>query len=144
MVVLFIGSVLSFAPPRSYISIIVNKDNPIGKLTDSEVKLYYLRKLKTRWPDINKNIKPANRKSKCAEQDIFYSKVLGMTADEVDKYFAQKEKESAQKPPDKFETDADILKFVSTEIGAIGFVNAKSTLSDDNTTNIKTLNTISN
>jgi ABC-type phosphate transport system substrate-binding protein len=52
--------------------IIVNKDNPISALSASEAKLYYLRKLKNRWPGINKNIRPVTRNTKCSERDAFY------------------------------------------------------------------------
>ena len=118
----------AFAPETATteIAIIVNKENTVDKLSTGEVKLYWLRKIKKRWPDINKNIKPADRKSKCAEQDTFYSSVLGMSASDVETYFTQKQYESAEKPQDKFTSDAGIIDFVANEPGAIGFVNASS------------------
>ncbi len=106
--------------------VIVHKDNPVAKLTASEVKLYYLRKIKKRWPGINKNIRPAGRKSKCVEQDAFYAQVLGMTIDEVEQYFATKQLQNAERPYDKFLSDADIIRFVEEEPGAIAYVNAQS------------------
>jgi ABC-type phosphate transport system substrate-binding protein len=119
-------SLTAFAPAPTEIAVIVSKENTIDKLSSGEVKLYWLRKIKKRWPDLNKNIKPADRKSKCGEQDAFYSKVLGMSASDVETYFTQKQYESAEKPQDKFTSDADIITFVSEEAGAIGFVNAAS------------------
>lgn len=107
----------------SGIVVVVNKENPISGLTASEVKLYWLRKVKKRWPELNKNIKPADRKNRCPEQDIFYDKVLGMSAADVESYFIQKQYGNAEKPQDKFSNDNDILEFVATEPGAIGFVN---------------------
>jgi hypothetical protein len=118
-------SAFSPAPPAE-IAIIVNKENTIDKLTAGEVKLYWLRKIKKRWPEINKNIKPADRKAKVAEQDTFYSKVLGMSAADVETYFTQKQYESAEKPQDKFQSDAAMIDFVAEEQGAIGFVNSAS------------------
>lgn len=117
---------VAFAPASSDIAIIVNKENTTDKLSAGEVKLYWLRKIKKRWPDINKNIKPADRKSSCGEQDAFYSKVLGMSASDVETYFTQKQYTNAEKPQDKFNSDSDIIEFVANEIGAIGFVNASS------------------
>jgi hypothetical protein len=116
----------AFAPAPVEIAIIVNKDNTVDKLTAGEVKLYWLRKIKKRWPEINKNIKPADRKAKSLEQDTFYSKVLGMTGNDVETYFTQKQYESAEKPQDKFPSDAAMIDFVGEEQGAIGFINTAS------------------
>ncbi|GAB1445690.1 hypothetical protein MASR2M41_14050 [Flammeovirgaceae bacterium] len=116
----------AFAPAASEIAVIVNNENTVDKLTPGEVKLYWLRKIKKRWPDINKNIKPADRKSKCSEQDTFYESVLGMSANDVETYFTQKQYENAEKPQDKFSSDDSIIDFVAGEPGAIGFVNVSS------------------
>ncbi len=116
----------AFAPAATEVAVIVSKENSVDKLTAGEVKLYWLRKIKKRWPDLNKNIKPVDRKTKCAEQDAFYSKVLGMSASDVETYFTQKQYESAEKPQDKFPSDASIIDFVAEEAGAIGFVNIAS------------------
>ena len=116
----------AFAPAPTEIAIIVNNENPVENLTAGEVKLYWLRKIKKRWPELNKNIKPADYKSKCGEQDNFYTHVLGMSASDVETYFTQKQYENAEKPQDKFTSDAAIIDFVAGEPGAIGFVNASS------------------
>jgi hypothetical protein len=122
--VLFI--VLTAFAPSAEIAIIVNKENTVEKLTVGEVKLYWLRKIKKRWPELNKNIKPVDRKTTNPEQDAFYAKVLGMSAADVDTYFSQRQYEAAEKPQDKFATDAAVIDFVSEEAGAIGFVNTAS------------------
>jgi ABC-type phosphate transport system substrate-binding protein len=108
------------------IIVIVNKENPVESLTASEAKLYYLRKLKKRWPVINKNILPADRKKKCPEQDYFYSKVLGMSATDVEQYFVNRQLQNAERPQDKFLTEAEIINFVASEPGAIGYVSANA------------------
>jgi ABC-type phosphate transport system substrate-binding protein len=114
------------APAESGLVVIVNKDNPVGNLSAGEVKLYYLRKIKKRWPELNKNIRPADRKSKCSEREAFYANVLGMTADEVEQYFVTKQLQNAERPQDKFMTEADLINFIGEEPGAIGYVSAKS------------------
>lgn len=116
----------AFAPATSEIAVIVNNENPNDNLSAGEAKLYWLRKIKKRWPGINKNIKPVDRKSKCSEQDTFYETVLGMSASDVETYFTQKQYENAEKPQDKFTSDDSIIDFVADEPGAIGFVNVSS------------------
>lgn len=114
------------APAATEIAIVINKENPVEKLTAGEVKLYWLRKIKKRWPELNKNIKPADRKTKSPEQDTFYAKVLNMSAADVETYFNTKQYESGEKPQDKFPSDAALIDFVAEEAGAIGFVNTAS------------------
>lgn len=126
LAVLVFCSFTQKAPHGAGIAVIVNKDNPVNELSASEVKLYWLRKIKKRWPEINKNIKPADRKNKCPEQETFYHKVLGMSAIDVETYFIQKQYDNAEKPQDKFNNDADIIEFVASEPGAIGFINKNS------------------
>jgi len=120
----------AFAPAAPEIAIIVNKENTVEKLTAGEVKLYWLRKIKKRWPELNKNIKPVDRKTSNPEQDAFYAKVLGMSAADVETYFSQRQYESAEKPQDKLASDAAIIDFVAEEAGAIGFVNTASLTAD--------------
>lgn len=108
------------------IVVIVNKDNPVEKLTVSEVKLYFTRKIKKRWPGFEKNIRPATRKTKCAERDTFYRNVLSMTDEGVEEYFTNKQLQNAERPPDKFTSEADLVNFVAEEPGAIGFIKASS------------------
>jgi ABC-type phosphate transport system substrate-binding protein len=112
--------------PDGGIVVIVSKENPIGNLSAGEVKMYYLRKIKKRWPELNKNIRPVDRKSKCAEQDTFFTEVLGMTATEVEQYFVNKQLQNAERPQDKFATEADVINFVAEEPGAIGYIKASS------------------
>jgi len=118
------------APLAGDLVIIVNRENPIASLSASEVKLYFLRKLKKRWPEINKNIHPVDRKTKCAEQEAFYSKVLGMTAAEVEQYFTNRQLQNAERPQEKFTSDSDVINFVESEPGAIGYINARSLSGD--------------
>lgn len=130
IIIPFLLIVLSAFAPAAEIAIIVNKENTIEKLTVGEAKLYWLRKIKKRWPDINKNIKPVDRKSGNPEQDAFYAKVLGMSATDVETYFSTRQYEAAEKPQDKFASDAAVIDFVAEEAGAIGFVNTASLTAD--------------
>lgn len=124
--VLHLTATIFLNPAASEIAIIVNRENPVGQLSAGEAKLYWLRKIKKRWPVVNKNIKPVDRKTNNADQDTFYSKVLGMSATDVETYFNEKQYESGEKPQDKFNSDEAIIDFVSQEVGAIGFVNVAS------------------
>ena len=129
MAITFLSFSVPIAPPGDYV-VIVNKENPIATLSAGEAKLYFLRTLKNRWPGINKNIRLATRKSKCAEREAFYGTILKMTDTEVENYFSERQFQNAEKSPDKFGSDAEIVGFVEQEPGAIAFISAKS-LTDD-------------
>lgn len=127
LAVLLLTTMTAFSPASGpELAIIVNKENPADKLTAGEVKLYWLRKIKKRWPELNKNIKPVDRKTRNAEQDKFYEIILGMSAADVETYFNAKQYESGEKPQDKLPTDDAIIDFVAEEPGAIGFINSAS------------------
>jgi hypothetical protein len=109
---------------------IVNSNNTIGEMSKDECKLYYLKKVKKRWPGINKNIKPSKLKITNATQKFFYYNVLLMTEQDVEYYFSQKQYSSAELPPAAFDSESEIVQYVSNEIGAIGFVKESSIGSD--------------
>jgi len=136
LVTIFFVTVNAGAPPAEKFAVIINSENTVKNLSVSEVKLYYLRKLKKRWTEINKNIRPVDRKKACPERDAFYSAVLNMTAVEVETYFTNRQLQNAERPPDKFSSDAEVIDFVSSEAGAIGYVNLKS-LSAENQNKVR-------
>jgi ABC-type phosphate transport system substrate-binding protein len=139
LLILFVCS--SFAtsnapfPPASVV-VIVNANNPIEKMPASVVRIFWLRAGKKKWPTSNKGIKPVDRKVKCAEKDAFLSQVVQMSSDNVEKYFAAKQYQYAETPPDKFAADSEVIDFIGREEGAIGYIN-KSSLTADNASKVK-------
>jgi hypothetical protein len=142
-VILFLtglSSLLSFVPrpavPKVEIAIIINGTNPVTKMDGEFVKNYWLRRFVKRWKETNKGILPTDRKSKCPEQQVFYSTVLGLPDDAVESYLNARQYQNGDNPPEKFATDADIINFIGHEVGAIGFVNAASVSSTDKSVKI--------
>lgn len=145
MLISLAGLLMSFdetsASLHEVIVVIVNRENPINSLTASEVKLYYLRKIKKRWPGINKNIRPAELKRKNPERDVFYKAILGMNEDEIVQYFMNKQIQNAEPPQDKFSTEAELINFISEEPGAISYIK-ESSLTPEMMTHIKIVFTL--
>jgi ABC-type phosphate transport system substrate-binding protein len=136
---------LSFAPhparPKVEIAIIINAANPVNKMGADFVKNYWLRRFVKRWKETNKGILPADHKGKSPEQDAFYNAVLGLPSDAVESYLSARQYQSGDNPPQKFATDADIINYVGSEIGAIGYVNSASV--GENDKNVKVILLIS-
>jgi|GEM_PF-883012 len=108
------------------IAIIVNSGNPVDRMNNELVKSFWLRRFVKRWKEINKSISPVDRKNKCAEQDIFYVSILGLPPDAVEAYLSARQYQNGDSPIHKFMSDADIIEYVSSEPGAIGYVNVAS------------------
>ncbi len=92
-------------------------------MTNSQVKLIYLRKINKRWKELNKNILPVDRKGDSETRKVFLKEVLQMTSDEMTRYFTEREYQNAEAPPVKLPTDNEIVDYVESNVGAIGFVN---------------------
>ena len=118
------------------LAIIVNANNTTSEMSKSEVKLIYLRKIKKRWPGINKNIIPVDRKDLPETKKIFLSKLLNMTEQDMNRYFTEREYMNAEMPPVTLSSDAEIIEYVANNIGAIGYVHTGS-LNVENKTKVK-------
>ncbi len=149
--VLVIWSVFGFKTNISKVTsvaVIISSDNPFAfddnpTLSVSDVKSYFLRKPKRRWPQTNNIILPVDRIKFCPEQELFYLKILNMNTWEVENYFLQKQYQNGDRPPDRFSTDKEIIDFVGDEIGAIGYVNVNS-LTTEAKTKVKVVLIINN
>ena len=137
--VLIVGIFVAFSSTSiaqdEQIIVIVNKDNPIKELTAEQVKQYYLRKINKRWPEINKSIKLV-RHAHNGIQESFNSKILDMSSENVSQYFTQRQFANAETPPVDKATDSAVILYVSTNIGAIGYVRKSSASAAEGMTKI--------
>ncbi len=106
--------------------VIINPKNPVKSMTKSEVKLTYLRKINKRWPGINKNIVPVDRKDMPDFKRNFLSDLINMSAQDMSRYFTERQYMNAEMPPITFGTDEEIVDYVANNIGAIGYISIGS------------------
>jgi ABC-type phosphate transport system substrate-binding protein len=118
----------SYAPVQAATDfvVIVNAANPVTTLSASQVKLTYLRKINKRWKELNKNILPIDRKNDIEIRKLFLKDVLQMSPDELSRYYTEREYQNAEAPPVKLSSDAEVIAYVESNIGAIGYVNKAS------------------
>lgn len=102
--------------------VIVNNENPKESLKQIEVKLYYLRKVKQVWPGTQESIQPVVLSNNSSVKETFLANVLKMPEAEVTAYFKQRQFANAEQMPPSFSTEADVIKYVSENKGAIGYV----------------------
>lgn len=130
MKILLIGLLLFLkpwcSPPGDPVVVIVNVENKVSDLSLTEVRMYWMRRPKKRWEEIDKLIKPVDLKGQSDTKSSFYSKVLKMEKDIVESYFTARQYQNGEKSPDLFSTDKEIINFIGNEIGAIGYVKRSS------------------
>jgi ABC-type phosphate transport system substrate-binding protein len=119
-------SFVPYSPTTIEVAVVINAENPVNKMEADFVKNYWLRRFVKRWKEINKGILPTDRKSRCAEQEIFYNQVLGLPTEAVETYLTSRQYQNGDNPPVKLSNDAEIIEYVGREAGAIGYVNAAS------------------
>ena len=118
---------------QAQIVVIVNNDNSTENMSAGKVKLYYLRKIKKRWPSNNASIKPVNLKGGSAKTSFLG--LLKMADSEMAQYFKQRQFANAEAPPVNVASESEMIKYVSENAGAIGYV-SKATY-DANSSKVK-------
>ena len=106
--------------------VIVNAANPNAALTAQQVKSYFMKKTGT-WQNGEK-VRPVDRDGDSPERKALLAKVLGLSSDELKRYWLEKQYASAEQPPASVPDEASVLKFVAFFKGGIGFVTKSALL----------------
>lgn len=120
------------------IAIIVNRDNPVDSLEENEIRKVYTNILLS-WPNgvpiilydlaINDPLRV-----------VFSEKILGKTADKAAEEWAHlKITNQAKNPPHMMKSQALIIRRVSAEKGAIGYVSLSAVKNNESVKVVKTL-----
>ncbi len=134
---------ISKSPAALELAIIINKDNPIEKLSITEVRLYWMKRgTQKSWPGLKTTVLPVDRKGNIAEKSLFYKLVVKLSEAEVDSYFAAKQYQNSESPPVKLNSDKEVIQYVADNKGAIGFVKTAS-LTDELRSQVKLVVSIS-
>lgn len=103
------------------VAVIVNKDNPVTLLSDSDIRRIYTNSI-LKWPD-GKPITLYDLAIDNPLRNVFSEKVLGKSPDKVAYEWAHlKITNQAKNPPLTMKNQLLIIKKVSIEMGAIGYV----------------------
>ena len=102
--------------------VIVHKASPAATLTAAQVKAYYLKK-QAAWSDGSK-VRPVQQSGDV--RDGFVKRTLGMSTTDFERYWLELKYSAAESPPKQVESDEDVIRFVGTMKGAIGFIDAAS------------------
>ena len=116
------------------VAIVVNKANN-ATINDGDISRLFLGKLKQY--NSGTKVEPINQKIGSDVRKEFESKVLKKSASQIKAYWSKRVFSGKGKPPKEVATDKDVLAIISTNTGAIGYVDASSV--DDSVKVIKKL-----
>src|SRR5262245_2970970 len=100
--------------------IIVNAANPNSSLSAQQVKSYFLKKTGA-WQNGEK-VRPVDRDGESPERTALLGKILGLSSDELKRYWIERQYANAEQPAASVPDEASVLKFVGFFKGGIGFV----------------------
>ena len=107
--------------------VIVNAESSADRLDKRFVADAFLRK-RTRWGD-DRAIMPVDLVQKSSARSAFSHAVLGRDVASVRRYWAQLMFSGRGVPPPELPSDSDVIKYVATHSGAIGYVAPGTALS---------------
>ncbi|MFN8095717.1 MAG: substrate-binding domain-containing protein [Vicinamibacteria bacterium] len=122
LLLLAAGCAAFAAPGTSGYRVVANRANPLTSLTRAEAARLFLKKT-TNWPD-GKPVLVIDQERGSAVRQAFSRDVHQKDADAVAAYWQTLVFSGRDVPPSIARTDAEVIAFVMTSPGAIGYVAA--------------------
>ena len=122
LITFLIFTFLIIAPAFAEQVIIVNSDNLISEISKKDLKNIYRMK-KRNWAG-GSVIQPVNLKIDNEVRKDFSEKILGKKPKEMERYYLKRALSGKGQPPKILETEEDVIKFVSWNKNAIGYVSS--------------------
>jgi hypothetical protein len=112
------------------IGVIVNFENPIESLSLQDIRTYYLTSNNKTWSATQQPVIAVSRQRACIENELFCARLLQMPAEDAQKYCSNKPYAASNGQCRSFASDKDIIDYLATTPGAIGYVNLNSLEAD--------------
>lgn len=107
--------------------VIVHRSNPMRQAARTFVADAFLKRT-TRWPD-GETIRPVDQRHASAVRARFTESVLRRPIAAVRSYWQQVIFTGRGVPPPELDDDREVLRYVSTHVGAIGYVSGSADVS---------------
>ncbi|MBF0193737.1 MAG: substrate-binding domain-containing protein [Magnetococcales bacterium] len=105
--------------------LITHPNNSKSSISQQDIKNIFLGK-KTHWPNGNR-IKIVVQKRGSAH-DSLLKNVIGMTSVSFRNYWRKRVFTGSSRPPKTFKSDSDVVAFVASKPGSVGYININSDL----------------
>jgi ABC-type phosphate transport system substrate-binding protein len=114
------------AAPQSGFRVVVNASNPATSLTRASVARMFMKKI-TEWPD-GSDVAPVDQERTSEVRDTFSREIHQRDADAVSAYWQTLVYSGRETPPPIKRSDAEVLDYVRSNPGAIGYVSDAASL----------------
>jgi ABC-type phosphate transport system substrate-binding protein len=108
--------------------VVVNSANPVASLTPQALERLFLKK-DTRW-ESGGAVEPADQSAKSPARVAFSSVVHRKDVGAVKSYWQQQIFSGRGTPPPEMSSDAEVLAFVRSHAGAVGYVSSAAAVGD--------------
>ncbi|HEU4886659.1 MAG TPA: phosphate ABC transporter substrate-binding protein [Thermoanaerobaculia bacterium] len=108
--------------------VVVHASNPVVSMTRAELSAIYMRRTRS-WPD-GTEILPIQQPAASRLHEPFSRAVHGKSGAYVTRYWQRLIFSGRAVPPRELRSDAAVLDFVRRNAGAVGYVDARTPLSD--------------
>ena len=107
--------------------VIVHSDNPRTSLSKNQASLFFLKKRK-RWPDSNLDIEPVDQSGDSQVRQALSRDVHSRSVSAIKNYWQKQIFSGRNTPPPELSTDQEVIAWVSSRPGAIGYVSPRARL----------------
>lgn len=104
--------------------IIVNQDNSVSSASKSQISKIFLGN-STKWSNGVRAV-PVDQAKSGASGKAFLANIVGMSESEYKNLWIEKMLSGEAEPPPVKTSDAEVVKFVKGNVGAVGFIEASS------------------
>jgi ABC-type phosphate transport system substrate-binding protein len=108
--------------------VVVNAANPVDSIAVSRLERLFLKK-DTRWEN-GETVEPVDQSVKTAVRSVFTSEVHGKDVGAVKCYWQKQVFSGRGTPPPEMSSDAEVLAFVRSHPGAVGYVSSGAAVGD--------------
>lgn len=122
------SAVLTHAETTHSFQILVNPENPVSSLNRIELSRLFLKK-ETSWPDRNP-VQPVDLTRNSPVRAAFVKAVHGRTIAEIEAFWQHQIFSGRGVPPPELSSEEEVISFVKTHKGAIGYVSATTPIGD--------------
>ena len=108
--------------------VVVHPSNPVSQMSAAEVSRHFLKRT-TRWP-VGGKVLPVDQLPGSAVRIDFSKAVHRKKVDAVKSYWQAQLFSGTATPPPELSSDAEVLSYVRSNAGAIGYVSRSATVGD--------------
>ncbi len=111
---------------QSSFQVIVNPGNPVSTLTKAQVSKFLLKKT-TKW-DSGGAVQAVDQGVAEAIRGVFTKEIHGRSVTSIQRYWQRQVFSGKDVPPPELGSDREVIDYVATNAGAIGYVTASASL----------------